>query len=265
MAKLKAELYSSNGSKKGEIDLPEIFNSPIREDLAAKSFEAEKFEAMLNYSTFPEAGKRNSASGTIIHRRHEWRGHYGKGISRIPRKTMWRRGTQFFWVGAEISGTRGGRKAHAPHAIVIPKNFNKKELKLALVSAISATASEKYLKARYSTLTSSDFTAPAVIESLPEKTKDFISAVNSIFKSAASLAFRQKAVRAGAGKRRNRKYKQNAGLLVVVGKDEAPKLSGVEYVPALELSVSDLYPLGRLTLYTQKALSDLNSRFGGKQ
>ena len=265
MKSQKVTLFAKNGSEKGTVEVPSCFSAVIRDDLAYKAAFVEASNARHPYGPDPRAGRKHSASGRISHQRHHWGGHYGKGISRIPRKTMWRRGTQFFWVGAEISGTRGGRKAHAPHAIVIPKNFNKKELKLALVSAISATASEKYLKARYSTLTSSDFTAPAVIESLPEKTKDFISAVNSIFKSAASLAFRQKAVRAGAGKRRNRKYKQNAGLLVVIGKDEAPKLSGVEYVPALELSVSDLYPLGRLTLYTQKALSDLNSRFGGKQ
>lgn len=265
MKSQKVALFTKSGSEKGTVELPSCFSAVIREDLAYKAAFVEASNSRHPYGPDPQAGRKHSASGRISHQRHHWGGHYGKGISRIPRKTMWRRGTQFFWVGAEISGTRGGRKAHAPHAIVIPKYFNKKELKLALLSAISATASEKYLKARYATLSSSNVVLPAVIESLPEKTKEFVSSVNSIFKDAAALAFRQKAVRAGAGKRRNRKYKQNAGLLVVVGKDETARFSGVEFVPVQELTVSDLYPLGRLTLYTQKALSELNSRFGGKQ
>jgi len=106
---MKATLYNSEGTKKSTVDLPKIFETRIREDIVAKYFESDKF--IQPYAAKLKAGMRQSASGTISHKRHDWKGHYGRGISRIPRKTMWRRGTQFFWVGANAPGTRGGRKA----------------------------------------------------------------------------------------------------------------------------------------------------------
>src|SRR3989338_9377008 len=124
---MKAQLYDAKGDKKSDINLPSLFDIKVREDIIAKYFEAEKFSLIQPYSTFKEAGKRHSASGTISHRRHEWKGHYGKGISRVPRKAMYRRGTQFFWIGAEVSGTRGGRQAHPPHGIRRFRKINEKE------------------------------------------------------------------------------------------------------------------------------------------
>src|SRR3989338_8069549 len=157
---MKAVLYDSSGKKSSEIALPPEFSSPIREDIAIKCFEAEKFSFMQPYSTYSEAGKRHSASGTISHQRHKWKGHYGKGISRLPRKTMWRRGTQFFWIGAEVSQTRGGRRAHPPQGVYRFRKINKKEKEIALNSALASTASKEYLLKRYSTLKEVKAVAP---------------------------------------------------------------------------------------------------------
>ena len=118
---MKATLYDTKGTKKSDISLPEIFDTKVREDVAIKTFQSFKFMEMQPYSHAPEAGKRHSASGTISHQRHQWKGHYGKGIARVPRKTMWRRGTQFMWIGAEVASTRGGRRAHGPMLIKRPK------------------------------------------------------------------------------------------------------------------------------------------------
>ena len=140
---MKTILYTIKGEKKGNIELPKVFEKPIREDIAHKYFEAVKLAHI--YSSDPEGGKKHSASGTISHKRHDWKGHYGRGISRIPRKTMWRRGVQFMWIGAEISGTRGGRRAHPPKGIGKEKKINKKEIKIAMNSALASTGNEKYL------------------------------------------------------------------------------------------------------------------------
>lgn len=250
---MKAILYASNGSKKEEITLPEIFSSNIREDISAKFFESEK--APQPYAPFVEAGKRHSASGTISRRRHKWKGSYGKGISRVPRKKMWRRGTQFYWIGAEVSSTRGGRRAHPPKLIHTPKKINKKEIKIAMASAIASTANPKFILSRYSSL--KEINAPYVIESLPTKAKDLIAAFKKIFGDAFSVIMKNKVVRAGKGKLRGRKYKSNAGLLLVIGKDEDVKLKGIDIRKVNELKISDLYPLGRLTLYTKKAINEL--------
>jgi len=109
---MKARILDTNGKKTKEITLPSFFSHKIRYDLIAKILEAKK--TRQPYSPSPVAGNQHSASGKIRHRRHVWKTHYGKGISRIPRKIMTRRGSQFNWVGATIPSTRGGRRAHPP-------------------------------------------------------------------------------------------------------------------------------------------------------
>jgi large subunit ribosomal protein L4e len=251
---MKAQLFDIKGERKSEINIPEIFNSPIREDIAAKFFEVEK--EFQPYSTWEEAGKRHSASGKISHRRHKWQTAYGKGISRVPRKRMWRRGTQFFWVGAEVSCTRGGRRAHPPKGVYSPRKINQKEMKIAMDSALAATASKNYILKRYSSLENVS-SAPFVVESLPLKTKDILESLRKIFGDLFSLVLKSKVVRAGKGKLRGRKYKSNAGLLLITGKDENVKITGIDVRKVSDLKIGDLYPLGRLTLYTKNALEEL--------
>src|SRR3989338_6078732 len=163
---MKVQVIDINGNKKSELTLPQIFSTKIRKDIVTKTFEALKINNMLLYSPWEEAGRRHSASGTISHRRHEWKGHYGKGISRVPRKTMWRRGTQFFWIGAEVSGTRGGRKAHAPTGIKRFRKINEKELLFAMRSAFASTANKEFIQERYSTLEKSNLIFPIILDSL---------------------------------------------------------------------------------------------------
>jgi large subunit ribosomal protein L4e len=251
---MKATLYSTKGEKKGQIDLPKVFQSRIRKDVVDKYFEADKL--IQPYATKKGAGMRHSASGTISHKRHDWKGHYGRGISRVPRKTMWRRGTQFMWVGANAPGTRGGRKAHFPKGIGKEKKINKKEVKIAFNSAFAATASPDYITKRYDSINKIE-NIPMILESLPTKTKELISAIKSILKDNSKLAFKKKTVRAGKGKSRGRKYKSNAGALIVVSSKEKPKATGIDVKQVKEITISDLYPLGRLTLYTKKAVEEL--------
>src|SRR3989338_8161898 len=179
MTKIKAILYDVKGTKKGEIEMPEVFSTKIRKDIAAKYFEATKFTYKHPYTHDPEAGRKHSASGTISHKRHDWKWHYGKGISRVPRKTMWRRGTQFYWVGAEVSGARGGRRVHCPKGIGRERKLNKKEIKIALNSGFAATVSKEHLLSRYSSLTEIK-NIPAVIEALPKKTRELKSTLKEV-------------------------------------------------------------------------------------
>jgi large subunit ribosomal protein L4e len=254
---MKANLYSKDGNKKGDIELPSIFSTKIRPDLVRKLINSQVFLNMQPSSHDPEAGKKHSASGTISHKRHDWKGHYGRGISRAPRKTMWRKGTQFYWIGAEISSTRGGRRAHGPKLIKRLRKINKKEIKLAFNSALSATVSPEYLTSRYSSLDSIK-SIPAVIESLPEKTKPLLSTINSIFSEASNILKKKKAIRAGKGKARGRKYKSSSGLLIIKADSEKSKSSVLEIQSVSNISLNSLYPLGRLTLYTKKAIEQLS-------
>lgn len=263
---MNALLYDTAGKKKTEIELPSFFSTSIREDLVMKALEAQKFSERQPYAPYAEAGKRHSASGIISHRRHKWKGHYGKGISRLPRKIMWRRGTQFYWIGAEVANTRGGRRAHPPQGIWRYRKINRKEQAHAFASALAATASPSLVSKRYTSLSSPLSSIPAVIEHLPMKAKDMRAALTAIFGTdLISLIFKQRHVRAGRGKLRGRKYKTNAALLLVTGNSEVLKQSIIESRQAGKLQITDLYPLGRLTLYTQQALKELQARVqGGK-
>ncbi len=255
---MKSQVLDLNGNKLKTTELPvKIFGVRIREDLAQKYFEVSK--QFAPHSPSPFAGRASSASGTISHRRHEWKGHYGKGISRVPRKAMWRRGNQFYWIGAEVNMARGGRAVHTPSLIRRVLKINERERIIAMHSALSATTQPNYIKKRYESLRNSEIELPMVISSplTKIKSKQFVELLKKVFGSNLDVALKQKKVRAGKGKFRGRKLKSNAGLLLVKGKDEDITLSGIDIKSASDVSILDLYPLGRLTLYTEQALKEL--------
>ena len=254
---MKAIVYDISGTKKNEITLPEIFETRIREDIALKYYEMSKFYAPHSPSAL--AGRRHSASGTISHRRHEWKGHYGKGIARVPRKAIWRRGEQFYWIGAEVNTTRGGRAVHTPKVVRRPLKINEKEQIIAVHSALAATANENYVARRYERLHDAKIAVPLII-ALPAdslKTKQLIEFLRNVLGDNYHVALQHKSIRAGKGKLRGRTYKSNAGLLLIKSAKEKIFLKGIDVRAANEVSIADIYPLGRLTLYTEHALKEL--------
>jgi len=260
---MKAKVISKTGSLGKEIELPSWFADIAREDLCQKYFEVSK--QIQPYGTDPFAGKRHSASGILKHRRHQWKTTYGHGISRVPRKILWRRGDQFYWVGATISSARGGRRAHAPQAIHFMKikRMNKKEAEVAFKSALASTSQEDCIARRYGSLQGKKLTAklPVIIESdaLKLKSKDLLGLFGNIFKEASEVIFQNKAKRAGKGKLRKGQFKRSAGLLLVIGKAENINISGIDARKVNEIEMRDIYPLGRLTVFTEKAIEELKS------
>ncbi|MBS3070704.1 50S ribosomal protein L4 [Candidatus Pacearchaeota archaeon] len=267
---MKANILSIEGEKIKEITLPEYFSEKIREDIISKVLEAKKIRQP--YAPMFEAGMQYSASGKIRHRRHVWKGHYGKGVSRVPRKIMSKRGSNFVWEGATIPGARGGRRAHPPKilSIIKRKKLNKREMKMALSSALSATANEKEIRKKYSSLNNfKGKDLPFIVESKMAslKTKDlFISLKKILGEDLFGVALKKKNVRSGKGKMRGRKYKASAGLLIVIGKNEKMKANAFDSSNTENLSVIDLAEggQGRLTIYTEQAINELNKKLGEK-
>jgi large subunit ribosomal protein L4e len=263
---MKIKIFDTEGKKTREMELPSFFSQRIREDIVSKVLEASK--TMHPYAPSLVAGKQHSASGIIRHARRKWRGAYGKGISRVPRKIMSNRGNQFNWVGAEIASTRGGRRAHPPKVITMinTKKINKREMNLALISAINATASEKAIVARYSRMDEKDMKdLPIVVESkiTSLKTKDMVNMVKKILgEKISEIAIGSKKIRSGKGKRRGRRYKNSAGMLLVVGRGEKTKVTAFEVKNTQNLNVNDIAQggLGRLTIYTETAIRELGEK-----
>ena len=257
----KIQILDIGGKKKSEITT-KLFEEPIREDIIFKIIEAEKIAHP--YSPKFEAGMARSASGNITKRRKVWKSDRGKGLSRLPRKIMWRRGTQFSWVGAIIPSARGGRRAHPPKGVINLKKINKKELIKGLFSALTYTSSVKELQKKYASLSDKkiEITPPLIIEEkfLALNTKDTLTSLKKILGELYDVAVQKKTIRAGIGKLRGRKNKKNAGLLLVIGIDEKKQIKGIEVINVNNLIVADLASNGaRLVIFSEKAIKDLES------
>ncbi len=247
---MKAKLFDKSGKAKGDVDLPKCFSGKVRADILLKVFEAQKGIYAQAYGSMEGAGAQYSASGISKKKRHDWKGTYGKGISRVPRKVMSRHGASFNWIGATVSSTRGGRRPHAPRSTKNPfLKINKKELQIAFCSAFAGNGKDVIVFDK-------------VVLDL--KTKDFILVLEKVFGDRFGKILKTKKIRAGIGKMRGRKYKSNAGLLFVIGSEEKMARKGIEVVLVSDLTIKDLTlngEVGRVVCYSENAVKEIGERF----
>lgn len=261
---MKIAVKSLENQKIGEIDTPIQFQEEIREDIIGRAVHALQSAKRQKYGAKEDAGLRPSAE--LSRRRKKYRGSYGHGISRIPRKIMSRRGTRFNWIGAVAPGTVGGRRAHPPKS---EKNWeqkiNTKERRKAMRSALSATLDKDMVQKRGHTIPQDyPFIIDTKIEDL-QKTKDVKKTLQVLGLKEDLLRTAIRAIRSGKAKLRGRKYKTKKGPLLVVGDNcnllkSARNVSGVDIVHVKNLNTELLAPgchAGRLTVFTQKAIDKM--------
>ena len=126
---------------------------------------------------------------------------------------------------------------------------------------------------KYKTLSGKDFEnkqLPFVVEDkvAESKVKDMnISLKNIVGENIFNVSLSKKSVRSGIGTRRNRRYKKTAGLLFVTSSKEKIKSKVFDSKDAKSLGVVDLAEgePGRITIYTESAIKELNERFGDKK
>ncbi|MBI5065093.1 50S ribosomal protein L4 [Candidatus Woesearchaeota archaeon] len=261
MTKLK--VIGKDGEK-GSIDLPKQFEEPIRKDLIKRAVLSAQSNQRQPHGTNPLAGKRPSAK--LSRRRRECRGSYGKGISRVPRKILNRRGSQMYMVGAFAPGTVGGRRAHPPKAEkILIRKINDKERKKAIRSALHATTLKELVQERGHKVPKN---YPFVIDDSFEKinkTSELVELLEKLGLTEELERTKEKKVRSGKGKVRGNPYKKKKGPLFVVSQKcelqrAAENLPGVDAVSVESLNAELLAPgthVGRLTLYTQSAIKKL--------
>lgn len=261
---MELKILSTDKTEKGKIKLPVQFDEEIRPDLIQRAVLSIQSVMIQPYGASPEAGKRSSAK--LSRRRRDYRGSYGAGISRVPRKILSRRGTRMNWVAAFAPGTVGGRKAHPPKAEKIwIKDINKKERKKAIRSALAATFNKELVEKRGHIIPKEyPFIIDDKFESI-EKTKSVKDSLNNLGLKSELERISKKKIRAGKGKNRGRKYKKVRGILLVVSKDcklerSAKNIPGVEIQKINRLNAEILAPgsnPGRLTLFTESAINKL--------
>ncbi|MBU0616049.1 MAG: 50S ribosomal protein L4 [Nanoarchaeota archaeon] len=257
---MKLKIIDKTSKEIGQKDLPSQFNEPVREDLIQRAVLAIESHNRQPYGAKIGAGMR--ASAKLSRRRHNYKGSYGHGISRVPRKIMSRSGTRFNWVGAVAPGTVGGRKAHPPKASKIwDQKINKKENQKAIRSAMAATLSKEAVELRGHIVPAHyPFIITSDIEAI-SKTKDIKQALLGVGLES-EISRLTKKIRAGKGKTRGRKYKITKGPLIVVSGEcnltkAAANLTGIDIVEAKKLNAKLLAPgahPGRLTLWTDRSI-----------
>lgn len=261
---LELKQLSVTNAEIGTVSLPQQFAEEVRPDLIKRAVLAVQSNRRQRYGAYPEAGMQTSAK--LSRRRRDYKGSYGHGISRVPRKIMSHSGTQFNWVGAFAPGTVKGRRAHPPKAEKIwAKQINTKERKKAIRSALAATVMPEIVAQRGHRLPEH---YPFVIEDKLEdmgKTKEVIAVLASLGFSQELLRASRRKVRAGRGTMRGRRYRTKKSLLVVVGKScrllsSAKNIPGVDVALVTRLNAELLAPgaaCGRATLYTTSAIEKL--------
>ncbi len=258
---MKLKVLSASSETTKDIELPKQFEEPVSAPLIKRAVLALQAGERQAYGADPRAGLQHSAN--VSRRRHDYRGAYGLGVSRVPRKVMSRRGTQMNWEGAEAPGTKGGRRAHPPKAT---KNWeqkiNKKERRKAIRSALAATVDSELVSEHHKVPKNYPFVVDGKFESL-SKTKDVKAALEKFNLSEELARVSKRTIRAGKGTMRSRRYRTKTGPLLVVSK-ESPLTKAARNIPGVEVTVVDslnaqlLAPgrePGRLTIFTEDAIT----------
>ncbi|MBI5391729.1 50S ribosomal protein L4 [Candidatus Woesearchaeota archaeon] len=249
---MAADLYSVDGKKVKTVELPEQFSEAYDLDLIQRAYRANRLHQFQSSGAYINAGQGVSAK--LSRRRRDYKGSYGLGISRTPRKVLWRRGTQFGWVGALAPGTVGGRRSHPPksEATYLIK-INKKENQKAIRSTLAGLAQANHV-----------LLAENGIESL-QKAKDVLKFLSAVSLSAAET----RRSKTGKAKLRGRKHSTALGPVFIVSKDcalrtAARNLPGTEVhvVNHLNVGVFMKHPDGhfRQTVWSQEALQLLQNK-----
>ncbi len=254
----KVPVLALNGKMKEEIEAPSIFETPLRFDLIRRAVKVAQSIRKQPQGRDPMAGKRTSAEN--------WQTGYA--VARVPRS----KGSGYPKArnAAFVPQALGGHLAWPPTtAKNLDIKINRKEKKLALHSAIAATAKMEIVKDRGHKIEN--------VKSLPIVIDDKIQTIKKTLKIKEVLVsiglwddvLKTKSstkVKPGKGKLRGRKYKRKIGPLLVIKEDfgiakASRNIAGINVVNVKKLSVENLAPgsmPGRLVLWTQSAFNSLS-------
>ncbi len=249
-------VYNLEGKEISKIKLPPVFGMPIRKDLIKRAYLSAFTAKLQPKGRDPLAGKRTSARSFGI----------GLGIARVPRIPGIGR-------AAFINSAVGGHLAFPPTTRKkIHEQINKKEMKLAVMSALAATAYKDIVEMRGHITSNS--TLPIIVVDDFEKivktreVKKILEKLN-LWDDVERVA-KRKRIRAGKGKMRGRRYKVGKSILVVISDYSSPVRHALRNLPGVDITTPDQLNIlhlapggvpGRLTLFTLGALNKIAEKF----
>jgi large subunit ribosomal protein L4e len=253
---LRAPVYSLEGKQVDDVELPKVFSTPFRPDVIHKAYVNLQTHLFQLQGRDPLAGERTSAMSR----------NTGLGIARMARV----KGSGFPRSGqaAGVGGVVKGRLAHHPTSEkVIVKRLNKQEKKLALCSAIAATASKELVAVRGHRIEKVNL--PLIVSAdidKVSKAKDLRNVLDALNLSDDLVRVKNGwKRRSGRSRMRGRVERAGRSVLIVVGKDEgvgkaAGSILGIDVTSVKNLSVLHLVPGShpvRLTLWSKSAIEQL--------
>jgi large subunit ribosomal protein L4e len=261
---MKAHILGIDGTSKSNIELPKVFETEYKPKLIRRAVLSMQTKQKQPKGADPRAGMKTTAL---------YRGTRGKPTpwrtintdkARLPR-TKNRRYLLYGQV-RRVAQSVGGRSPNAPLSWkIIVEKINKKEKKLALASAIAATADKMLVEKRFIC----EKNLPLIIDDEFENEKKTKSIVEILAKIGVGKdlenAKDKTRKRAGKGKARGRTKKQKKSVLIVTGSNKpvlkaSRNLPGVESVTINSLNIELLAPgteAGRLVLWTKSAINAL--------
>jgi large subunit ribosomal protein L4e len=247
---MQATLHDLDGEADGDVELPDVFETPYRPDLIKSAVLAAQANRKQDYGADDYAGMRTPA---------ESQGS-GRGMAHVPQQDGRAR---------RVPQTVGGRPAHPPkeEKDQAPA-INDKERKQAVRSAIAATADADLVAERgheFDDETDLPLVVSDAFEDL-QKTQAVVDVLESLGVHADIERADDATVRAGQGTTRGRKYRRPTSILFVTSEEPskaARNLAGADVTTAREVNAEDLAPgatAGRLTVWTESALAEVADR-----
>ncbi|MEM3980391.1 MAG: 50S ribosomal protein L4 [Ignisphaera sp.] len=243
-------LVDLDGNIVDRVELPLVFSLPVRIDLIRRAVHSAITARIQPKGRDPLAGKRRVGESWGI----------GYGLARLPRLDNGR--------AVFAPNVKGGRRQFAPTPLKrIHEEINRKEMRLAIASAISALANRYFVMNRSYTIPSSIVGLPIIVVNSVENLSTTKELRSFLVKTGLWINVEKAKdrirIRAGKGKRRGRKYVESKSLLFIVSSNEIPlvkalrNLPGVDYLTPTTLNILKLAPgglPGRLSVISLKAL-----------
>jgi large subunit ribosomal protein L4e len=239
-----------DGEDTGELELPAVFETEFRPDLIRQAVLAAQANRKQDYGADEYAGMRTPAESFGS----------GRGLAHVPRE-----GGQ----ARRVSHTVGGRTAHPPKAEKDhSQSINDKERKLAIRSAVAATAEADVVSGRGHAFDEGT-ELPVVVDDEFEdltRTQEAADALAALGVHADIDRADETNRKAGRGTTRGRGTRRPTSVLVVTGGEPsraARNLAGAGVTTGREVDAEDLAPggqPGRLTVWTESALGEVADR-----
>jgi len=247
---MNATVHDLDGDDAGEVDLPDVFETPLRPDLIRQAVLAAQANRKQDYGSDDYAGLRTPAESFGS----------GRGMAHVPREGG---------KGRRVPQTVGGRRAHPPKSEKDRTlTINDKERKLAVRSAVAATTDAELVAERGHEF-EDDVDLPLVVSDDFEdlvKTQEVVDVLEALGVDADIERADETKIKAGQGKARGRKYRRPSSILFVTSEEPstaARNLAGADVTTGREVNAEDLAPgtqPGRLTIWTESALAEVAER-----